>query len=260
MLKIVTWNVNSIRARAEQFVNYINNTKPDILLLQELKCQEQQFPFALIHDLGYHAEILGQKTYNGVAIISKYPCENTMLHLPNYSKEEARYIETLVSYQRQVIRVASIYVPNGYEVYSDKFTGKMKFFHALYDRIKELLTYDEILVLGGDYNVAPSKNAMYDFESLYGLLCCHQDEINCFRRILNLGLESSFDIINPTSRAFSWWNYKANSRKKNHGLRIDHLLLSPAAIDLLANSYIDDYVRDEQKPSDHAPVVCELTL
>lgn len=259
MVTIATWNVNSIKARLPQFLRYASSQGPDILLLQELKCIDEAFPRAEIEDLGYNVATSGQKTYNGVAILSKFPIEDVVKILPgDESDEQARYIEAVISADNQAIRVASVYVPNGQEVGSDKFAYKMNFFDRLYQHIKELLSYEEVMVIGGDYNVAPTDLDVYDPKSLAGTVCFHPDEQEKFFKLCHLGLAEAFRAKNPHTQQFSWWDYRSGGWQNNKGMRIDHLLLSPEAIDILDQSGIHAEIRGEEKSSDHVPVWCEL--
>jgi exodeoxyribonuclease-3 len=265
-IKIATWNVNSIRARIESFVNWIKLTNPDILLLQELKCTSENFPHDIIDDLGYNKAIFGQKTYNGVAILSKYPIYDIQYNLPNFPDEQSRYIEALISLPNQTIRVASVYVPNGGSELkegakinqTDKFQYKMKFFDKLSEHLEKNLQYNEIFLAGGDYNLAINDSDVFDPISLKNSLCFHDDERRKFRAILNSGYEDLFNNFCKNISAFSWWDYRGNSLELNKGYRIDYILASPKAQDNIANCYIDKKAIECPKRSDHAPVICQL--
>jgi exodeoxyribonuclease-3 len=267
-IKIATWNVNSINARLENLIFWIKNSAVDVILLQELKCTEDNFPFEAINDLGYNIAIHGQKSYNGVAILSKFPLEDVKKNLPNFNDEQSRYIEAVIPFQNTAIRVASIYVPNGGAELAptqkvnetDKFLYKMNFYDHLYTQAKHLLSYNEITILGGDYNVCHHNIDAYDPVSLKNTVCFHDDERKKFRSLLNLGYQDSFRSLNPNLQAYSWWDYRGNSWKFNKGLRIDYLLASPLAADKLKSCYMDEKMNDREKPSDHCPVVCELIL
>ena len=209
MLKIATWNVNSVKTRLEHLLSYLNSEEsPDILLLQELKCQTEAFPYLEIEDAGYNVAVHGQKTYNGVAILAKHPIDDITTSLPgDDSDEQARYIESLVTVKDKVLRVASVYVPNGSSPDSDKFQYKLKFFDRLYEHSKKLLTYDEILIIGGDYNVAPSAIDVYDPVTLDGSTCYHIEERKKFRALEGLGLTDIYRLTNDNKEQFSWWDY-----------------------------------------------------
>lgn len=262
MVKIATWNVNSVKTRLEHLVEYLRSDEaPDILLLQELKCTTDSFPYMEVEDCGYNLAIHGQKTYNGVAILSKFPISDVIKELPNNSEDEqARYIEGVISLKDRAIRVASVYVPNGQSPDSDKFQYKMQFFDRLYEHAKELLKYEEILVIGGDYNVAPSPIDVYDPVGLEGTTCFHVNERKKFRMLKGLGLTDAYRAVNDNKEQFTWWDYRAGAWQQNKGMRIDHLLLSPEATDILINSDVYLEPRKKEKPSDHTPVWCKLKI
>jgi exodeoxyribonuclease-3 len=267
-IKIASWNVNSINARLENLLFWLSETKPDVVLLQEIKCEENNFPLQAILDLGYNIEIFGQKSYNGVAILSKFPLEDVVKNL-NPNDPQSRYIEALVCLPNQAIRAASIYVPNGGAELSpgqkvnesDKFLYKMRFFDELQSHMQSLLKHNEIAIFGGDYNVAAGDIDVYDPKNLKDTVCFHIDEQKKFRRILNLGYLDSFRITNPTTQNFSWWDYRGNCWNYNKGMRIDYLLVSPKAADCLTSAFMNDKMMMERpKPSDHCPVVITLDL
>ena len=253
-MKIITWNVNSIGARLQHLLKYLQDNQPDIALLQETKTVNENFPRMEIEDLGYNLAIHGQKSYNGVAILSKYPISDITTVLPGDDNDvEARYIEAVV----QDMRVASVYVPNGMEVGHDKFHYKLKFFERLRDHMQNLLQYNEKLVIGGDYNVAPQAIDTYD-PSHDGAVCYNQAERIRFHAIEYLGMIDAFRAANPQMQKFSWWDYRAGAYQQNKGLRIDHILLSAEAADALNACDIDPTPRALEKPSDHTPVWCEI--
>lgn len=260
-MKIVSWNINSIKSRLELCTEYLRNTNPDVVLLQELKCEKDKFPFMEIEDLGYNIAVNGQKTYNGVAILSKYPIDDIITSIPENSNDpQARYIEAVITKDDIALRVASVYVPNGQAPGTDKFAYKLDFFNKLSSHLNNVLKYEEILVIGGDYNVAPDIIDVYDPKGLEGTTCFHRDEREKFRGLLNLGLYDAFRAKNPDQQQFSWWDYRGGGYQNGKGMRIDHFLLSPEAVDKLAKCSIDESVRGKEKPSDHAPVVCELEI
>ena len=259
-LTIATFNVNSIKARITNLLAWLDSAKPDIVLLQELKCTDDTFPAMEIEERGYNLAIHGQKTYNGVAILSKFPLDDVTRGLAgDPADEQARYIEAVASIPGGAIRVASAYVPNGQSVDSDKFPYKLKFYERLTAHWAERLTYHEIAILGGDFNVAPEPIDVYDPAALDGTVCYHPRERERLRTLMHLGFYDAFRTLHPTSRQFSWWDYRGNGFERGHGLRIDHLLLSPFAVDTLSACTIDEAPRREDKPSDHAPVMCSLS-
>jgi exodeoxyribonuclease III len=261
-LTIATWNVNSVKSRLSHLLDWLKQDAPDIVLLQELKCQTDAFPAEDIEALGYNLAIHGQKTYNGVAILSKYPLEDVQTSLPEAPlDDQARYIEAVISLpHNHAVRVASVYVPNGQEVGSDKFDYKLAFMDALYLHFKNLLQLEEMLVIGGDYNVAPEDIDVYDPVRSAGMVCFHPLERAKFRSYLNAGMTDAYRALHPAKQQFSWWDYRAGAFEHNKGLRIDHLLLSAQATDVLENCEIVQKLRELERPSDHAPVSCRLVI
>lgn len=255
-MKIVTWNVNSVRARLPQVELFLKEQQPDILLLQELKCEEHAFPSTL-EDYGYNCALFGQKTYNGVAILSKYPIEDVQKGILNFDDPTSRYIEAFTG----GIRVASVYVPNGQEINSKAYEYKLKFLDALYEHIKNLLTLDEQFIIGGDFNIAPTDEDVYAPDLWREQVLCSTSERAAWRKITYLGLTDAliqFDG-NQTKNPYTWWNYRIPF-VKDCGLRIDHLLLSPNATDSLKSSKVHKYMRGLERASDHAPVECVITI
>lgn len=259
MVKIATWNVNSIKARLPNVLAWLKETAPDVLLLQEIKSTEDAFPRLEIEELGYNLAVCGQKTYNGVAILSKSPLEDVITALPgDASDDQARYVEAVTGADGHILRVASIYLPNGNPVETEKFPYKLKWLERLYDRVKGLLGYEEAFVLGGDYNVAPCDDDVYDPEAFKDDALCRPESRERFRAITYLGLTDAYRALHSEKGRYTYWDYKGGAWQKDWGLRIDHLLLSPQAADLLAACDIDRGPRAKEKASDHTPVWCEL--
>ncbi len=253
--RVATFNVNSVRARLPQLLAYLREESIDIVLLQELKCVDEAFPFLEIEDLGYNCAVYGQKTYNGVAILSKFALEDVSRGLAGDEEDvQSRYIEAVVNTPAGVMRVASVYVPNGQEVGSDKFDYKLRFFDRLYDRLKAILEYEEAVIIGGDYNVAPEAIDVYDPKRLSETVCFHSEERKRLRKILHLGYQDAFRQCHPDQPGFSWWDYRGGAFEAGQGLRIDHLLLSPQAADRLISCDVHTPTRAAEKASDHAPV------
>lgn len=255
MITIATWNINSIKVRLGHVVKWLSTFKPDVVLLQELKSVAEAFPRQEIEDLGYNIALKGQKTYNGVAILSKFPLEDVTDVLPrDNTDEQARYIEAVT----KGVRVASVYVPNGMEVGSSKYAYKLKFYDRLYEHTKHLLSFDEAFVIGGDYNVAPHPIDAYKPTGDDRILCSPAERSK-FYQIQHLGLTNAVRDMNPQKpHLYSWWDYRKGSWEQNHGYLIDHLLLSPQAADRLDDCGIDIEPRGWEKPSDHTPVWCAL--
>lgn len=255
MAKIATWNVNSVRARLPRVLEWLAEFSPDVALLQEIKVVDEAFPGMEIEELGYNIATHGQKTYNGVAILSKSPIEDIRCGLPgDDSDEQARYIEAFTC----GLRVASIYLPNGNPVPGEKFDYKIAWMDRLIAHTQDLLVNDEALVLGGDYNVIPTDADCYDPARWADDALCQPESRNRFRALLNLGLTEAFRSLHPEPGRYSYWDYTGGSWQKDFGVRIDHLLLSPQASDRLVECDIDKTPRGKEKPSDHTPVWCEV--
>lgn len=254
-MKIVTWNLNSIRARLDNVLEWLQETQPDIVLLQEIKCEEGAFPRSPIEDLGYNIAISGQKTYNGVAILAKSPIEDVVLALPTYPEDEnSRYIEAVVG----TTRVASVYVPNGMAVGTDKYQYKLMFLDRLRQHLASILLFEEATVIGGDYNIAPEKRDVAQPEHWEGEILCSPKERQHFQSLLHLGYYDALRIHHEGPGPFTWWDYRSGAWQNDNGLRIDHLLLSPLAVDRVQASGVDRAPRAKEKASDHAPVWCVL--
>ncbi len=255
MIRIATWNVNSIKARLEHLLEWLPIASPDVVLLQELKVTEDAFPAMEISGLGYRSAVVGQKTYNGVAILSKTPISMTLSALPGDAQDEqARYIEALTA----GVRVASIYLPNGNPVDSEKYPYKLAWMDRLRLHVAELLAGDDAFVLGGDYNIAPEDADVYDPAAWVDDALCRPPSRAAFQRILHLGLTDAFRALNSEAGRYSWWDYRGGAWSRDQGARIDHLLLSPQAADRLHDVGIDRTPRGWEKPSDHTPVWCDL--
>ena len=256
-MKIATWNVNSIRTRLASLLAWLGQASPDIALLQELKVVDQAFPELEIGDLGYNVAVHGQKTYNGVAILSKLPLEDVTRGLPgNDSDSQARYIEASTG----GLRVASLYLPNGNPVDSDKFPYKLGWMERLKARARWLLEREYAFVLGGDFNVCPSDDDVYDPERFAEDALCRPESRARYHALLHLGLIEADHALHPREVGrYTFWDYQGGAWVKDHGLRIDYLLLSPQAADRLEASGIDRRLRAEAKASDHVPVWCTLS-
>ena len=252
---LICWNLNSISSRLEHLKKVIQRNNPNIFLLQEIKCINDKFPYEELTDLGYNIEIFGQKAYNGVAILSKYPMEDVIKGLESMGiNQDARYIEVTITINRICYKVISLYVPNGNEVGSEKFKYKLDFFRNLYERLSYLRNIEKNIIIGGDFNVAPEEIDLYNPKQRYGQILFHTDERKYFRKILNLGYIDSFREFNPDIQQFSWWDYRAGSWQHNKGMRIDHILVSPSVADKITKSGVLVEARGWERSSDHAPI------
>jgi exodeoxyribonuclease III len=255
MTRIVTWNVNGSRARLPRMLEFLAEAAPDIVLLQEIKATEETFPRGPIEDLGYNVAIQGQKSFNGVAILAKQPIEDVVTELPGDAEDpQARYIEAFVG----DLRVASIYLPNGNPAPGEKYDYKLGWMARLVRHARGLLSQDEAVVLGGDYNVIPEDEDCHDPVAWADDALCLPDTRRKFRALVYLGYTDAFRALNSEPHAYSFWDYQRGAWQKDFGVRIDHLLLSPQAADRLAASGIDRGPRGREKASDHTPVWCEL--
>ena len=255
MVKIVTWNVNSIKARLPIVLNWLQDTLPDVVLLQEIKTMEEGFPFLDLSSLGYQVAVSGQKTYNGVAILSRNPIDVIVDRLPgDESDTQARYIEAMTG----GIRVASIYLPNGNPVDTDKFPYKLSWMERLLARVKTVRAADDATVFGGDYNVAPNDTDVYAPVQWHNDALCRPESRGLFRRLLHTGLTDALNAAGNNAGTYTWWDYRGGAWQRDHGLRIDHLLLTPQAADRFEAAGVDRSVRNLEKASDHAPVWCVL--
>ena len=260
-MKIATWNVNSIRMRVNAAVAWLKEAEPDVVVLQELKCTDDQFPREPFEDLGYNCAVHGQKTYNGVAILAKRPLEDVTPGLPGGDGDDhARYIEAVVTGKHGAIRVASIYAPNGNPIGTDKFRFKLSWMERLEARAKDLLKLEEPLALMGDFNVIPEDIDCYDPKAWMKDALFQPESRASLRRIEYLGYTDAFRACHAETHQYTFWDYQAGAWQKDHGIRIDHILLSPQAADRLKACKIDKHVRDREKPSDHVPVWCEVAV
>ncbi|MDA5193308.1 exodeoxyribonuclease III [Govanella unica] len=255
-MKIATWNVNSVKARLPNVLTWLSDAAPDVVVFQETKTVDVDFPRFEFEALGYHLEIHGQKSYNGVAILSRHPLEDVLIRLPgDDSDEQARYIEATV----KGVRVAGLYLPNGNPVPGEKFDYKLRWMKRLHARAQQLIATEQPVVLTGDYNVCPEDIDVYDPVAFAGDALCQPESRSAFRALLNLGYTDALRVTKPQGPAYTYWDYQAGAWAKDNGVRIDHMLLSPQAADRLVTCAVDRRPRAQEKASDHTPVWCELT-
>ena len=254
-MKAATWNVNSIRARLKNVIDWISFQQPDVLMLQETKTIDEKFPQSEFLELGYSIATHGQKSYNGVAILSKYPLEDMLFGLPGADDDgQARYLESTI----QGIRFASIYLPNGNPVATDKYYYKLSWLNRLKKRAIELLEKEVPVVLAGDYNIIPQDEDVYDPASWENDALYRPETRRYFRELLNLGYTDAFRLFNTSPNRYTFWDYQGGAWHNDHGLRIDHFLLSPQAADITSGSVIDSSPRGKPKASDHTPIWIEI--
>lgn len=251
-MKIATWNVNSLKVRLPHVLDWLAANKPDALCLQELKLEDKAFPVAELEAAGYYAVFNGQKTYNGVAILSPQPVEAVVRDIPGFDDEQKRIIAATVG----GVRVICGYFPNGQAVGSDKFEYKLRWLAALTEWVREELKGNERLVLTGDFNIAPEdRDAHPDWKEEIHV---SPPERAAFGALLELGLVDAFRLFEQPEKSFSWWDYRMGAFRRNFGLRIDHILVSPALRAACRSCTVDKTPRKLERPSDHAPVVLEI--
>jgi exodeoxyribonuclease III len=260
-VRIATWNVNSVNARLETALGVVRDLDADIVCLQELKCEDARFPRQAFEDAGYNVATHGQKTYNGVAILSRLPFDEVTARLPgDESDEQARYLEAAVSVGGRSLRVASLYLPNGNPTGTEKFTYKLAWMDRLIAHARGLLALEEPVVLAGDYNVIPRDEDCHSPAAWAGDALFQPESRGKYRALLNLGFVDAFMAADGRGHQYSFWDYQAGAWPKDHGIRIDHLALSPQAADRLRACTIFREARGREKPSDHVPVVAALGL
>ena len=249
-MKLATWNVNSLNVRLPHVLDWLKTHQPDALCLQELKLEDAKFPLAAIEDAGYHAVFDGQKTYNGVAILTKSRPEDVAKAMPGFADEQKRVIAATINN----VRVVCVYIPNGQSVDSDKYQYKLRWLDALAGYMaRAIADYGDVALLG-DYNIAPDDRDVHDPVQWRGQVLCTDAERALFARLLALGMQDSFRLFPQADKCFSWWDYRMNGFKRNHGVRIDHILLTKALAARCTQSMIDLEPRKRERPSDHAPV------
>lgn len=260
-MRLATWNVNSVNARLPLLLEWFREVMPDACALQEIKCIDEKFPVEAFESLGYNCAVHGQKSYNGVAIISKYPFSDVRKGLDDEQDDHARYIEAVLE-SPVPVRFASIYLPNGNPVGTDKYAYKLRWLERLYARAAQLLPLEEITVLTGDFNIIPTRDDLWK-ESVWLDDALYQPAVRqAYQGLQNLGYSDAFSAMPPEGNRYTFWDYQAGAWQKNEGIRIDHHLLSPQAADRLSGFAIfrDERgrVHDEAKPSDHVPVMIEI--
>ncbi len=259
MTKIISWNVNSVKQRLNQLEKLIKEENPEIILLQETKSQDKDFPEEIFSDYGYNIAKKGQKTFNGVAVLSKYPFEEIMDELPSYDIDDediqARFVETVMSIKGKIHRIISVYVPNGSEIDSDKYHYKIRFLARLQIHLEKIKQYDENIVIAGDFNICYDDIDLYAPEKFANQICYSMEERKKLRELFSLEYFDSFRILHPNKQQFSWWDYRGGSYQNNKGLRIDYILGNSKAMNNLSKAEILEEYRKLEKASDHCPLL-----
>lgn len=253
-MKLATWNVNSLKVRLPHVLEFLAAHQPDALCLQETKSEDVNFPAADITAAGYQAVFAGQKTYNGVAILSRTAAQDVILGIPNYDDPQKRVLAATVD----GVRVICVYIPNGESVESDKYQYKLGWLNKLSAWLKQELAKHSKLAILGDYNIAPEDRDVYDPKFWAGKVLFTEPEKTAFRDLIALGLADSFRMFDQAEKSYSWWDYRMNGFKRNLGLRIDHILLSQELAKSCKSCAIDKTPRAKERPSDHAPVIAEI--
>lgn len=252
-MKLATWNVNSLNVRLPHVLDWLRDHQPDVLCLQETKQEDSKFPYETLKQLGYQAIHIGQKTYNGVAILSRHPLLEVQQNMPNFDDDQQRVIAASIG----DMRVICAYVPNGQAVGSDKYDYKLHWLSALNAWLKTELEKHPKLVLLGDYNIAPEDRDCHDPVAWEGQVLVSPAEREAFNQLIALGLHDSFRLFEQPEKSFSWWDYRMMGFRRNFGMRIDHILVSNALKEFCTSAYIDKAPRKLERPSDHTPVVLE---
>jgi exodeoxyribonuclease III len=260
-MRIATWNVNSVRQRLDNLQAWLAERKPDIVCPQEIKCMDDAFPREAFEALGYNVAVHGQKTFNGVALLSKLPFDEVKSGLDGADGDvQARFLEVLVSTRKGVVRVVSLYLPNGNPPNTDKYTYKLNWMDRLINFSRDRLKAEEPFVLAGDFNVIPSPADAKRPEAWANDALFLKPTREKFRALINLGFTDALRAVSDDGGLYTFWDYQAGAFQKNDGIRIDHLLLSPQAADRLTDAGIDRHVRGWDKPSDHVPVYVDLDI
>jgi exodeoxyribonuclease-3 len=260
-MRIATWNINGVKARLAQLEAWLAAAAPDVVCLQEIKSVTEAFPAGELEAMGYNLAVHGQKGFNGVAILSRAPLEDVTPALPGDPDDvQARYVEAVVTTATGIVRVASIYLPNGNPIGSDKFAYKCRWMERLQEHAARLLALEEPLVLAGDYNIIPEPADARDPAAWTGDALFQPESRAAYRRLLGLGLTDAVRACEPGPGVYTFWDYQAGAWQKNNGIRIDHLLLSPRAADRMLAAGVDKAPRGAEKPSDHTPAWVELEL
>lgn len=253
-MKLASWNVNSLKIRLPQLLEWLDSRQPDVVCLQETKLEDQNFPRLEIEAAGYEAAVCGQKTYNGVALLSRRGLSDITCGNPRFPDEQKRLIAATVG----TTRVVCAYMPNGQAVGSDKYDYKLNWLQGLTEWLRDEMATHPDIVLAGDFNIAPDDRDVYDPVAWAGQILCSPAERAAFQRLLALGLQDSFRLFEQPAKTYSWWDYRMLGFQKNNGLRIDHILLSDQLAERCVAAGVDREMRKHERPSDHAPVTVEL--
>jgi len=257
-MKIISWNVNSVRARINNIINYITKNKPDILMLQEIKTEEKNFPFDEFNQLGYKSYVFGQKSYNGVAIVSKIKIDKVNKNFFKDIYNQSRIIICEIKNRKRNIKLINVYVPNGNPIGTDKYDYKIKWYNSFIKNIKNSIIQDKNIIIAGDFNVIPEQVDVHDYKKYENDALFKLEIRKKFRELLNLGFHDVYRYLNENKQEFTFWDYMHGSFQKNRGMRIDHFLASNNILDDIKNIKINKNPRSQIKPSDHTPIELDI--
>jgi exodeoxyribonuclease-3 len=255
---ITSWNVNSVRARIDNIKEYISKFSPDILMMQEIKTQDETFPYEDFAALQYESHVFGQKSYNGVAIISKHKLENIKIDLIKDKLKQSRIISAETKHKKKTIQIINIYTPNGNPVDTEKYSYKKDWLSSLIKQLKKLSKKNENIILGGDFNIIPSAEDVYNVKSFEDDALYRLEIRKKFREMINLGFHDAYRYIHGDKEGYTFWDYMRGAWQKNNGMRIDHFLVSNSLLNIIKNVNINKDPRGKEKPSDHTPIEIEL--
>ena len=255
---ITSWNVNSVRARIENITDYLKKFTPNIIMMQEIKTEEQNFPYNEFNKLKYECHVLGQKSYNGVAILSNEKLKNVKIDLIKDKLKQSRIISAEIFFKKKNIQLINIYTPNGNPVATEKYNYKINWLDSLINLLKRLSKTNENIILGGDFNIIPSAEDVYNPKSFEDDALFKLEIRKKLREIINLGFHDAYRHVNGEKKGYTFWNYMQGAWQKNNGMRIDHFLVSNSVLNNIKNVQINKQPRGKTKPSDHTPIELEL--
>ena len=258
LMKIISWNVNSVRARIENIKNYIKDSAPDLLLLQEIKTQNENFPSDEFKNLGYISYVFGQKSYNGVAIISKHELDNTNNNFIKDDLNQSRIITAELKLKKKKIHLINIYVPNGNPVDTEKYEYKKNWLKKFISNVEKKIQKNSNILIAGDFNIIPEEIDVHDFKRYENDALGRLEIRKKYRELINLGFKDVYRLKNKTKQEYTFWDYFAGSWQKNYGMRIDHFLISNSLVENIKSININKKPRSKEKPSDHTPIELEI--
>ncbi len=257
-MKIISWNVNSVRARIENIKNYIKDSEPDVLMLQEIKTQDENFPNDEFKNLGYISYVFGQKSYNGVAIISKHELDNTNKNFIKDDLNQSRIITAELKLKKKKIHLINIYVPNGNPVDTEKYEYKKNWLKKFISNVEKKIQKNSNILIAGDFNIIPEEIDVHDFKRYENDALGRLEIRKKYRELINLGFKDVYRLKNKTKQEYTFWDYFAGSWQKNYGMRIDHFLISNSLVENIKSININKKPRSKEKPSDHTPIELEI--